>query len=608
MSEFVSRAQLLQTFEDLNKSFDRSLAGAKDKGLQFESLRLGFIGNMSKHLQNAKVDLSDNHPLRPSLLAFIDSMDETRRSWNERIAGRDKGVKFREKFEDSLLVFVNGKVKSGKSSLGNYMAWGNTDPSDAMKRDVTAASAPVYFSEEKTNVKGGDADHEAETRREFRVGATEATSSIQGFSLPGLTWVDSPGMHSLNIDNEKLARDYVEHADLILYTMKSDSPGRESDLDEINALFIKDKTPLILLTGSDDVEEDIADDGETLVKTVVMKAPERRAKQRDYVRSALAQTCGDNRADKVEIMSFSARYAQLHASDSSAYADSGMEQLCATLQRICRSDAVRIKQGTPMTNLHNFFQYCHKDLQPYRALMGDFKAPLNQLKQESEQNLAHHIQNGQRDLTVWIDDFFEHKLRAKDDAAAVARQLAVFRTSVNQRLQEVITEQLGKIFEEIMVGFAAAVDSAYNKSALLQLPEFKLETSKQQIASVQASTRARNGTMGAVAGGVLGFFLGGPAGAALGASVGGSLGGATGNSASRTYREIEVTVGDNLQEIHGKAIKNSMSELDRFMRSSTSQLWAEMDKKVTSMLAQLEHEIDSFDKQLQALMLATRTN
>ena len=167
MSEFVSRAQLLQTFEDLNKSFDRSLAGAKDKELQFESLRLGFIGNMSKHLQNAKVDLSDNHPLRPSLLAFIDSMDETRRSWNERIAGRDKGVKFREKFEDSLLVFVNGKVKSGKSSLGNYMAWGNTDPSDAMKRDVTAASAPVYFSEEKTNVKGGDADHEAETRREI---------------------------------------------------------------------------------------------------------------------------------------------------------------------------------------------------------------------------------------------------------------------------------------------------------------------------------------------------------------------------------------------------------------------------------------------------------
>lgn len=156
MSEFVSRAQLLQTFEDLNKSFDRSLAGAKDRELQFESLRLGFIGNMSKHLQNAKVDLSDNHPLRPSLLAFIDSMDETRRSWNERIAGRDKGVKFREKFEDSLLVFVNGKVKSGKSSLGNYMAWGNTDPSDAMKRDVTAASAPVYFSEEKTNVKGGD--------------------------------------------------------------------------------------------------------------------------------------------------------------------------------------------------------------------------------------------------------------------------------------------------------------------------------------------------------------------------------------------------------------------------------------------------------------------
>ena len=90
-------------------------------------------------------------------------------------------------------------------------------------------SQPTYFSGQKTEVKGGDAAKEAETKKEFRVGATEATSSIQGFSLDGLTWIDSPGLHSINQENGDLAKDYVEHADLILYTMKSDSPGRRAD-------------------------------------------------------------------------------------------------------------------------------------------------------------------------------------------------------------------------------------------------------------------------------------------------------------------------------------------------------------------------------------------
>ena len=38
-----------------------------------------------------------------------------------------------------------------------------------------------------------------------------------------------------------LAREYLDHADLILYTMKSDAPGRASDLTEIRDLIHNDK-------------------------------------------------------------------------------------------------------------------------------------------------------------------------------------------------------------------------------------------------------------------------------------------------------------------------------------------------------------------------------
>jgi polynucleotide 5'-kinase involved in rRNA processing len=64
---------------------------------------------------------------------FRNILEETNQNWQKKIATQDTGVHFRAGFNDSLLVFVYGKVKSGKSSLGNYMAWGHTDPTEHKK-------------------------------------------------------------------------------------------------------------------------------------------------------------------------------------------------------------------------------------------------------------------------------------------------------------------------------------------------------------------------------------------------------------------------------------------------------------------------------------------
>ncbi|MCP5972895.1 dynamin family protein, partial [Klebsiella pneumoniae] len=78
---------------------------------------------------------------------------------------------------------------------------------------------------------------------------------IQGFKLPGFTWVDSPGLHSTNTANGDLARKYVDQADLILYTMNSQAPGRQSDMSEVSSLLNGKRSLMILLTGSDITEE-----------------------------------------------------------------------------------------------------------------------------------------------------------------------------------------------------------------------------------------------------------------------------------------------------------------------------------------------------------------
>ena len=605
MEKHVSRERLIESFESLQSQFDSSLATAKSQELDFEAMRKKFMLRLSAHLTDARKNIPDTNPLKQQVLGFVNVMEKTKVEWDTKVAGREKGVKFRKGFEDSLLVFVNGKVKSGKSSLGNYMAWGHTDPDDELKRQVAPRLAPNYFTHEKTNVDGGDTENEALLRCEFRVGATEATSSIQGFKLPGLTWVDSPGLHSVKVENEKLARDYVEHADLILYTMKSDSPGRESDLTEIKLLLGKEKKVLLLLTGSDDTEEDYDDEADCLVQTVVMKDTQRREKQRAYVREALENICGAANVGNIEIISFSARYAQLNADDPAAFAESGMGQLCETLHRIAQSDGVRIKQFTPLANMRTFLQSCHDGLRPYSDLVSSFKQPLEDLKVQSHKKLNTYIRSGQTELSTHIEDFFDYLSSQRDDESRVGAQLKIFQTSLSEKYKEVASDKLGDIFEDIMVGFQSAVECAYSSSDLVKLPEFKLEKIEEQIPIVQSGTKKRNSLLGTLLGAGIGFLVGGPAGAGLGAGLGGSAGSVTGNSAGVNYRSINITVGDNLQEIRQQVIRSSEKMFEEQMRKSADSLWFSMDQDVERLLGKLRHEIADFESQLGRMLFAT---
>lgn len=601
MSTTIRRTELLASFQELQDKFSNTLDWAKGQGSAFDDLRHDFLGDVDQQLARARKQLKKTHPAHGQLSAFIDLMDSTKGEWKAKVLDREKGVGFQKDFGDSLLVFVNGKVKSGKSSLGNYMAWGNTDPTAEMKRQVARKDAPEYFSRDQTQVQGGDGKGEAQDRREFRVGAVEATSSIQGFRLPGLTWVDSPGLHSMNRENGELALRYVDHADLILYTMKSDSPGRESDMSEIERLVGQDKKIVLLLTGSDDVEEEPARDGETLVQTVVMKDAARCGRQVAYVREALEKACDPALAASVDIVPISARYAQLHAGDEARLAESGMGELFATLHRIAHAEGVRLKQRTPIANLYHFLQACHTDLRPYETLIAGFRQPLQDAKLRTDKRLNTVVHAAQAELQGFVDQYFE-RLEAERHGAGLAAQLAAFQKALNGQMQETVKTHLADVFEDMMSGFATAIEDTYQASDLLRLPDFEVQKVKEKIPRVQSGTRGRNSLFGSILLGAVGALLGGPAGAGIGASIGGALGGATGNSASTSYSEIEVTVGDNLQEIRLQAVRQAQDALETQIRGAADALWRSVELEVDGLLDPLTGAIRQFDTDLQALL------
>lgn len=606
----ITREVLLASFGTLATQFTSSLEKARALEQAFDASRAKLVQAISSHLQTAQKSLPEANPLQEPLNNFVKAMTQTNREWDAKVAGRQKGVEFRQGFEDSLLVFVSGKVKSGKSSLGNYMAWGHTDPTDDTKRQTPPERYPKYQSHAKVDVVGGDRPKEAEKKREFRVGATEATSSIQSFSLPGLTWVDSPGLHSLKEENGNLAREYLDHADLILYTMKSDAPGRASDLAEIRHLIRKDKRTLLLLTGSDDIEEDVNDRGD-LIQCVIMKDDARRAKQQDYVRGELKELPDFN---KLEIVSISSRYAQEHANDQAAFMDSGIGPFCATLQDICQSEGVKIKQRVPMRNLHHFLVGCESDLAPYQRLIADFRPVLRKLDENLRKQISQHSREGQHDLKRFIDTFFDEMENIRDDADRINSQLKAFKNKLAKKYQNIASERLQVIADDLSREFQSSVKSTYQHSLLTQISDFQLDIITEQVeAGTRSGTKKRNSALGAVLGMAVGGAIGSVIpvfGTAMGASIGGALGGgvggATGDSASIRYRAVQITVGDNLQVIRRTLLDTHCEALDELLQESSKKLWQEFDSGIKALLKQLSAEIEQFDSELQKILNKTQ--
>lgn len=603
----ISRQELLHSFEKLETQFSQALTEAKLQDEDFESIRTTFQQRLTGRLYEAQEKLPDNNPLTQNIKGFISLIGKTNEAWDRKISSRNKGLEFRAGFNDSLLVFVYGKVKSCKSSLGNYMAWGNTDPKDIEKTNVPASLLPKYFSHDNSGVIDGDAPKEAEQQREFRVGATEATSTIQGFKLSGLTWVDSPGLHSVNKENGQLAKEYVDHADLILYTMKSDAPGRASDLAEIKELVRKDKKTLLLLTGSDTVVDNGWDpETEQPISTVIMKTKECCVKQRAHVRDELNKLNFPGTQD-IHIVSFSARYAQLHENNAQALTDSGIDELCSTIDGLINAEGIRLKQKVPMTNFRKFLEDCMEDLKPYRQLIQNFETPMDEIQKSIPRAVRQVIRVAQENMRNEIHHQFDALEKTRNNRESTQKSIKKIQEQLGKKMQSLIEDSLAQVFTEVMQDFRNSIIDTYQTSDLVKLPEFEIETAKEEIpVGIRGGTRKRNSGLGSLIGAGLGFMIAGPIGMAAGAALGGAGGAMTGSNATEETRTIEIALGDNLQAIKQSAMIVCINGLEEMINAKAETLLTSLVNDAQQLIKDLGNEISTVKKSLQSLIDETQ--
>jgi len=561
----MTRDEFLQCFAALARKFEKRKEDVSSTERVFFDALNRCRGTALEHpLEASKLD--ENNSLRELIDEQAQRIRDVFNQWDRAIRDRDTHADFKKRKADSLLVFVYGKVKAGKSSLGNYIAWGKHDPAaDAQQGEK---KEPEYFVETSQNLTEQISENGIRKHRKFKVGITETTSAIQGFSLPGLTWVDSPGLHSKNEVNGELAQQYIDAADLVLYLTSSMQPASRSDLTEIKELGRKEHNLAVLITHSDHFpDEDVDEDGNLVHGPLAMKCMEDRNSQLKHAYQMLSDSGGTEKTDaahciiaktlrRAKVFSVSVAYAEEHP-DLQGMAESGIGNMLHEVACLAESDGVRAKMIQPMRNLRSFLHEIQdNDIVTIRKHLDNCSRVVDKAREEARRNALSNCQTIAVSIGEQIDSLL--KRHAMDNYT--------FKQAVSQAYKRWIQNGMTKATLAYQTTMETSMPLALD-DVTRAIPGFETKTIRTNR---KRNIRAKQGAaLGALLiGGAATLLTGGLAAVAMG--VGGSmLGGLAGGGLGGMLDEnetLEVPVGDNAQLVGSSTRKHLRESFDTEMR------------------------------------------
>ncbi|ECP9362559.1 TPA: 50S ribosome-binding GTPase [Campylobacter jejuni] len=277
----------------------------------------------------------------------LDSIKNKISKWEKDFQKLSKEEEFRDSLKNSFIVIIYGKVKAGKSTLGNFVA------SNCLENQK-----PHFIVYDK-------AGHEdtAEQLNEFKTNITECTSSIQLFTLGdkhkgcGIAWVDTPGLLSMTKENGDLTKKYIEAADYIIFPTSSDAPLQNDEIEQIRNLVNSGKNSCIrlLITKSDQTTED-EEEGKIITITS-NKSKENRKKQEEDIFNRIKEAIPNLQLDE-EILSISVLTAKkaLEDNNEELFKGSNIIKFYESMNLILKEKALRLKQESPFKRLQGFLE------------------------------------------------------------------------------------------------------------------------------------------------------------------------------------------------------------------------------------------------------------
>lgn len=272
-------------------------------------------------------------------------------SWQHTVNRYVDGKEFVNKFEKSLLLIVFADVNAGKSSLGNFIS-GYSFKDTPYGKLYTNPKHYSYDYAEKSSNSGKEVELKDGF---FEVKSIQATSSIQYFTLlDGLTWVDTPGIHSLSTEYEELAKDYVKFADLILFVTPSGSPWKQDEGEEVEKLIKSGKPLLITITKSDVKTLTDIINGQDII-TLAPKSDENRAQQEQRVKDEISKLDHGSVIGQTKYISISTHLADkaMEDQDEEMFEQSNFPKFFEQIGTVISEKAVELKMRRPKDELNS---------------------------------------------------------------------------------------------------------------------------------------------------------------------------------------------------------------------------------------------------------------
>ena len=536
-----------------------------------------------KCLQWKVPEVAEKNPeLKEMFNGFLNGIKEGVESWNNRFQNKAKQEAFEERFRDKFIVFIYGKVKAGKSTLGNFIV-NNRLPN----QDVEFCVYDSNSKEQRQNIT------------EFATNITECTSEIQLFALGGLVWVDTPGLGSITKENGALAKRYVEAADFVLYPTNSSSYMQNNEINEISELLSLQKPVHILITRSDRTEEDEDENGEIIKlfenkSESVRKEQERDALERlhkklNYEQQKLVQN---------EILSISVEAAKqgLANNNLELFKNSNLQKFYKQFNALLKEKVQNLKNQSPLNSLIGLIQ----------VILGDSDKPTKESLAETRleyEKVQNNLERQRRNFEDSIHDLRNSvpRMIAKEfDAHRIDRnnyrqQCKEIRKAIDEELRTKIAEICSKTMRDFATDFCKSMES-------IGVNDVRDITITREIDNKKPYGQVALGTLGAIAGSFIpipgvGTLIGGAIGVAAGSILGGFIGDKL--DSSFAGKDIEhVNVGDNLEE----TLRDFRNNLEELAKTNVDNATHQMDNVFFNPLKQqfagIEKEISIFSDEL----------
>ena len=454
--------------ESINTFVDVMLDSEKkfEKGLQMYQDKQEQIQQIFNELKEKSADLTQQSQkenkskemleLRRKTVSVLNACIENGTS---AILESGKGMSFIQKHEKTFVVSVFGKVKSGKSSLGNFI----------MGTELKRLGIPSNYDKLNMEVSVEDRGNISVSSRleiyeddGFGVGSTETTSTIQYFQIGGLTWFDTPGIGSITKENEELAKEYIQNSDLVIFTCSSDAAGTQQEFSEMKRLSEMKKPVLLLVTMSDTYEEDEDEDG-NIIKELLPKSDKDRKDVEDYLIRSIREQGLDDILQYSDVMTISKQLAveALKIGNDEKYKQSNMDSFLEKLISITQNEAAQMKLATPLNRIYTMIDTIIGSEQSEKSLIG----------------LRKTIQSNIQDI-----DHQEKELVLKREAI-----LSMIKSESLNRIQVLISG----FRNQIIKGSRSVSSSAISKEIVSIIADVTKEISQRELSDFMSENTAQ---------------------------------------------------------------------------------------------------------------------